>query len=64
MAALYRVATFNIEYRLRQEGGGYPENLKDVRCALAWITADAPAIVAEEALRRHRVDALAALLVR
>ncbi len=41
MAAIYRIATFNIEYRLRQEGGAYPENLKDVRCALAWISANA-----------------------
>jgi acetyl esterase/lipase len=30
-------ATFNIEYRLVQEGGGYPESLKDVKCAVQWI---------------------------
>jgi acetyl esterase/lipase len=29
-------AVFNIEYRLSQEGGQYPENLKDVRCALQY----------------------------
>lgn len=32
-------AVWNIEYRLRQEGGGYPENLMDVKCAIQWIVA-------------------------
>jgi acetyl esterase/lipase len=31
------VATFNIEYRLVQEGGAYPESLEDVKCAVQWI---------------------------
>lgn len=37
MSALYGVATFNLEYRLDQEGGGYPENLMDVKCAAQWL---------------------------
>lgn len=39
MSRLLRIATFNIEYRLRQEGGAYPENVKDVKCAVQWIAA-------------------------
>lgn len=30
------IATFNVEYRLAQEGGGYPENVMDVICAVQW----------------------------
>jgi acetyl esterase/lipase len=37
VARVLDVATFNVEYRLVQEGGGYPENLKDVKCAVQWI---------------------------
>ena len=32
---------FNIEYRLTQEGGGYPNDLRDVYCAIQWISAHA-----------------------
>lgn len=32
---------FNVDYRLTQEGGGYPNNLKDVYCAVEWIAAQA-----------------------
>jgi len=32
-------AFFNVEYRLSQEGGGFPENLRDVRCAAQFIAA-------------------------
>ncbi|MBL8956961.1 MAG: alpha/beta hydrolase [Myxococcaceae bacterium] len=35
------VAVFNIEYRLAQEGGVYPANLGDVKCAVQFITAQA-----------------------
>ncbi|MFP2906209.1 alpha/beta hydrolase [Pyxidicoccus sp. 3LFB2] len=34
-------AFFNIEYRLSQEGGMFPENLRDVKCALQFVTAKA-----------------------
>ncbi len=34
-------AFFNIEYRLSQEGGQYPHNLRDVKCALQFVTAKA-----------------------
>jgi acetyl esterase/lipase len=30
------IATLNVEYRLAQEGGGYPENVMDVICAVQW----------------------------
>ena len=40
-------AFFAIDYRLSQEGGQYPENLKDVRCALQYVTSR---IVATQAL--------------
>jgi len=30
------IATLNVEYRLSQEGGGYPENVMDVICAVQW----------------------------
>lgn len=32
---------FNIEYRLTQEGGGYPNDLRDVYCAIQWVSAHA-----------------------
>lgn len=41
MSRLLGVATFNIEYRLVQEGGAYPENLRDVKCAVQWIATHA-----------------------
>lgn len=37
MSRLLGIATFNIEYRLVQDGGAYPENLGDVKCAVQWI---------------------------
>ncbi len=37
----FNVAVFNIEYRLLQEGGSYPSNLGDVKCAVQYITAHA-----------------------
>lgn len=39
--ATQNVAVFNIEYRLIQEGGQYPNNLSDVKCAVQYITAHA-----------------------
>ncbi len=30
------IAALNVEYRLAQEGGGYPENVSDVICAVQW----------------------------
>ncbi len=36
-ADTFKVAVFNIEYRLLQEGGAYPENLGDVKCATQFI---------------------------
>lgn len=41
MSDVLRVPVFNVEYRLRQEGGGYPANLEDVRCAAAFVGAEA-----------------------
>ena len=38
---IFRVGTFNIEYRLVAEGGGYPADLEDVKCAVEWIAAHA-----------------------
>jgi acetyl esterase/lipase len=35
------IATFNIEYRLSQDGGGFPENLGDVKCAVQWARSHA-----------------------
>src|SRR5690606_25313823 len=35
-AAALGVGVVNIEYRLLGEGGGYPENIRDVRCAMRW----------------------------
>lgn len=34
-------AVFNIEYRLTQEGGGYPNDVRDAYCALEWMGAHA-----------------------
>ncbi len=39
ISAVSGAAVWNVEYRLRQEGGGYPANLTDVKCALQWIVA-------------------------
>ncbi len=39
IARLLGVATLNIEYRLTQEGGGYPANVQDVICAIQWAHA-------------------------
>jgi acetyl esterase/lipase len=35
------IAALNVEYRLAQEGGGYPENVSDVVCAVQWAHAHA-----------------------
>ncbi len=40
-AADLEVAVFNVEYRLVPEGGGYPANLGDVKCAVQFIAAHA-----------------------
>jgi acetyl esterase/lipase len=32
---------FNVEYRLTREGGGYPNDVKDVICAAEWISGQA-----------------------
>jgi acetyl esterase/lipase len=32
---------FNVDYRLLVEGGIFPNNIKDVKCALAWMRANA-----------------------
>ncbi|MEZ4240567.1 MAG: alpha/beta hydrolase [Myxococcota bacterium] len=42
LALLLGVPVFNVEYRLRQEGGGYPGNVRDVACAARFL-ADAAA---------------------
>ena len=36
-----QAAAFNIEYRLTEEGGAYPEDVQDVLCATEWISAHA-----------------------
>jgi acetyl esterase/lipase len=41
IAAEAHAASFDVEYRLVQEGGGYPENVQDVLCAVEWISAHA-----------------------
>lgn len=35
------IGVFNIDYRLTEEGGGYPNNLEDATCATEWIGAHA-----------------------
>lgn len=40
-AAAAGVAVFNVEYRLLGEGGAFPENLRDVHCALRFARKDA-----------------------
>jgi acetyl esterase/lipase len=35
-------AVFSVNYRLLKEGGMFPNNVKDVKCALAWMKANAP----------------------
>jgi acetyl esterase/lipase len=41
VASILGVPTFNVEYRLAQEGGGYPDNVMDVKCAVQWLRANA-----------------------
>jgi acetyl esterase/lipase len=41
VARTLSIAVLNIEYRLAQEGGGYPENVSDVICAVQWAHARA-----------------------
>lgn len=36
VARVLGIATLNVSYRLTQEGGGYPENVSDVICAVEW----------------------------
>jgi len=38
MSSVVNVPVFNIDYRLRQEGGGYPQNLSDVVCASQFLS--------------------------
>jgi acetyl esterase/lipase len=40
-AALGGFAVFNVEYRMVREGGQFPENLRDVKCAAQWIASKA-----------------------
>jgi acetyl esterase/lipase len=42
MALLGGFATYNVEYRLTSEGGGYPENVRDIKCAVQWLRESAP----------------------
>jgi len=37
MSAKANTAVFNVEYRLENEGGRYPNNLTDVKCALQYV---------------------------
>lgn len=41
LSAILGVPVFNIEYRLRQEGGGFPANLSDVLCATQFLSEQA-----------------------
>ncbi|MBL8684999.1 MAG: alpha/beta hydrolase [Myxococcales bacterium] len=41
LARMHRIAALNVEYRLTQEGGAYPENVRDVVCAVQWAHAHA-----------------------
>jgi acetyl esterase/lipase len=36
-----QIATFNIDYRLLREGGRYPQNLGDVKCAMQFVAVNA-----------------------
>ncbi len=40
-AKRWGMGAFNVEYRLVQEGGVFPENVMDARCAVQWIAAHA-----------------------
>lgn len=42
VAEVLGVPTFKIDYRLAQEGGGYPENVMDVKCGVQWLREHAP----------------------
>jgi len=37
MALFGGFATFNVEYRVVSEGGAFPENVSDVKCAIQWL---------------------------
>ena len=41
LSGALNVPVLNIDYRLRQEGGGYPNNLKDVMCATQFLSQQA-----------------------
>jgi len=41
LSSIATVPVFNIDYRLRQEGGGSPDNLSDVVCAAQFISEQA-----------------------
>jgi acetyl esterase/lipase len=41
LARQHGIAALNVEYRLAQEGGAYPENVRDVVCAVQWAHAHA-----------------------
>lgn len=40
-AKRWGMGAFDVEYRLTQEGGVFPENVMDVKCAIEWISAHA-----------------------
>ena len=40
LSSVLKVAVLNVEYRLTQEGGGYPESLGDVKCAAQWMASE------------------------
>jgi acetyl esterase/lipase len=40
-SATLNVGVYNIEYRLAQEGGAYPENVDDVKCAIRFLATNA-----------------------
>lgn len=44
IASVLGVPAFNIDYRLAQEGGGYPNNVMDVKCALQWLRQESEAL--------------------
>jgi acetyl esterase/lipase len=41
LARAHGIAALNVEYRLAQEGGAFPENVRDVVCAVQWAHAHA-----------------------
>lgn len=44
VAANLGIPTVNVDYRLAQEGGGYPNNVMDVKCAVQWVRSQAAAL--------------------